>query len=201
MLTVIRKRSKPPGGWHYVDPDTGKKTKGQTLEILVKKARTHRLSNDLPIADNFAEIVEHWLCMEMPMSICQNENGLATRTGKTSSVTKLISVSRAMVSLVFQGNGGFVDKQTAESRGKECAGCKFNSANSGCLSCNGAKSILRSFLRGRRTSVDNRLKSCTLCGCFNEIQIHMNKKVLAQATDSTIPPNYPNCWKRKLLED
>lgn len=60
----------PPGGWRYLDKDTGYTVKALTLAQLLRDAKTHRTSNGLTIPDDFDQQVETWLCRLMPPGLC-----------------------------------------------------------------------------------------------------------------------------------
>ena len=52
----------PREGFPYTDPDTGYESRGKTLAAVIANARIHREANGLPVAENFAQLVETQIC-------------------------------------------------------------------------------------------------------------------------------------------
>lgn len=101
-----------------------------------------------------------------------------------------------------------VDQNTANIRAETCASCHNNKVGGdvkiGCGVCNkmGSKvldSVRDTIISGSRTTSDDRLLTCAICGCDNKISVWIPNVVLVNLEEVNAFPEF--CWKKKRLEN
>lgn len=96
------------------------------------------------------------------------------------------------------GEDKLVDHGMADHRAAVCAGCEKNQDAgplSNCSSCMRlVESVSHSLLKGKSTQHDKFLKNCSVCGCYNRLQIWFPLSALG--IDDTTKSKFPaRCWK------
>lgn len=71
---LLNPDSQPPVGYAFIHSENKWESKAGSLDELIRVARLHRESNNFPIAENFAQLVETQLCQRSP-GRCTNLDG------------------------------------------------------------------------------------------------------------------------------
>jgi hypothetical protein len=85
-----------------------------------------------------------------------------------------------------------VPNEEAETRAEICARCPLQvETPSLCWGCNGVAGLIPRIKGARKTSWDSQLKTCGICGCYNDVSVHL-------PIDLGGEHEYPaHCWKKK----
>jgi hypothetical protein len=189
-------RTTPPGGWRYVQAESGYAMEANTLYDLAGKVAAHRRNMEYPMGTDIAKEIEEWICDRIPF---KDQAEWCDTTSLTPPRTR---VHWTMVQSFLQTAGAWlladrqlVPQEEAERRAAICADCPFNVGMSGCAVCYATLNGLRGSMMHRSTSQDDKLQACGICGCDNKTQAHIPLNVLAKG----VPHTYPNfCWKSSL---
>jgi hypothetical protein len=201
MLKLIKRDVTPPNGYFFRDYDTGYLTKASFLDQLFARARQHRTANGLEIPENFNEIVENWLCMNMPAGVCQEiVDGRIMPRSKVTTVNtyEVIRRTEAIHQLFKRGGRRYADTREADRRARICVDCAFNKGMSGCTGCRGIDHILSDKVSGRLTSVDDRLRVCARSGIHNRVLVHLDEATIEKTNGTRSFP--PECWRVRNKE-
>lgn len=79
-LTFIRENWVPPGGYRYLQPESGAEFKENYWLNLTRKVRAHREANNYPIGPNFEQQLIDYNCQLNP-ELCIETQG-ETRAGR-----------------------------------------------------------------------------------------------------------------------
>ena len=181
----------PPGGWRYVQPETGFEFAASTLRELVKKVATHRKSNGLAAGDPSADI-QDFVCAQLPIGSesCSHviEGDYALKTHFTME-----DVKRFIQAAVSALRGrGLVDQTEAERRAALCASCPLNTTVKGCWRCKGLAEWLFKLIGARTTAHASRLNQCGVCGCAIKAKIWLPQDVAQKVSEGYTFPSW--CW-------
>lgn len=197
---VVRQpNEKPPGGWWYRQPETGRQWSGtDTLAHTAQDVAGHRMYNALDIGDPEADIM--------------HETGFRlVQCGYAALVEIRQPVKRPLASywrgvkgyltirdLEARGTPILVDQTTAESRAKVCLDCPKNVVNTDpTFAQRATDEKMRERVAGATTSLDDRLGTCAICSCKIGTIVHLTSAVLAGSGDLQSLSRYPShCWKR-----
>lgn len=105
------------------------------------------------------------------------------------------------------GGGELVDQNTANQRAAICAQCHNNRSSSGgrvCGVCNkmahGVLDGIRSgIIKNAKTTSDDKLQTCLVCGCDLKISVWIPNQVLLKLEDHNAYPTF--CFKKKIVEN
>lgn len=97
----------------------------------------------------------------------------------------------------FIANGGqLVDRAKAERRAAICASCPRNVPIKGCMGCSGLIPKIMKLTQGAKTTLDNKLMGCAVCGCQLKAKVHMPNEVIE--SDDTGGLEFPEwCWMHR----
>ena len=206
MLQVKRDIERPPEGWKYTVPETGRTLTGDFFEILWKRVIAHRHANSLPIPDGYREFVEDAACRETnpPKSRC-GERKPRPRSDKPIQHLLLIHVER-FLKTVWQAilDRKFVSKEIAESRVAVCMTCPLRTTMPG--GCTGCYTLLKKAdsLLSRNGAVkipaddDGFVRDvCGACGCFIPLKVALENGTLDSAEGEKKPAYWSGCWRLK----
>lgn len=190
-MIVTDTRVTPPGGWRYVQPETGFEFAASTLRELVKKVATHRKSNSLAAGDPSADI-QDFVCAQLPIGSesCSHviEGDYALKTHFTME-----DVKRFIQAAVSALRGrGLVDQPEAERRAALCASCPLNTMVKGCWRCKGLAEWLFNLIGARTTAYASRLNQCGVCGCAIKAKIWLPQDVAQEVSQGYTFPSW--CW-------
>lgn len=185
MKQPVNEIDGPSGGWSYVDPRTGIDFKDHALQAILGRVYKSWLANDIPIPDNWADVVRHEICEQRPDIECR-EIGEPERFTTFADVARFASTLKNWLATGAQ----WVPQEEAERRASICLQCHENKTMKMCLGCTQLKWLAeRSGMP--TTSKDAELKSCRVCGCVNSVAVHVPKDALDVAG-----LQFPaNCWK------
>lgn len=182
-----------PGGYTYIQEETGWKTNSKNYSRLVDDVIAHRKSNNLPIPFNIYDIIAANVCRNNPAACVENK----TKHNPAKKIT--FDSALKFTRTLFSAAGERVDQKEADSRAEICASCEDNVEAEGCNGCKmSAVDKLMNFVIGNReTTYDKSLKSCKYCGCFNRAQIWFPLDALRKGVTAEENDQLPkHCWKK-----
>lgn len=169
----------PVGGFRFVDPDTKFEFNRQyrTFEELSAHVFEYRKQNKLPEIEEFRKVWEHFICHEFGMEkMCCNVDADIER-----SFEQYLSGARFFVRKIFKGSE-FVSQEIAESRAKVCDDCNQNRVNIGHRMGQMYTDAMMGYMtKGKKTSLDNELKTCNICTCLLRPKVHFPSKEVAES--------------------
>lgn len=199
MLKIRKKEMDPPSGWVFT-VENGFTIKEGTFDKLLVQIRRHFEVNGYAIPDNLPEVVENYICLQNPTSICHGEGPKRFFPSKREieEGTRKLLAARAEME---KHEDPFVSAEEANERAKMCVECPMKRNQWGCFLCDElVKLVVKTY--GRTTPYDKLTLGCGVCGCINSAQIHLKPIVLAKTAKVETVSDYPEigCWKRKALE-
>lgn len=197
--TELRKLSKrqqhhtPPFGWEYITQE-GHAIRAQSLSELTRVTARYLQMNHRDVPDNLSELIEDQICNRLPKWWC---SGKPARV--VISKAMIMSGFNLMVNLWKARGRVRVPQAEAERRAEICATCPENRDHAMCIPCHGLYSIVYAFFRNCRTTLDQHLRICGVCGCINAAQVHVTGDLLAKLNERD-PHTYPPvCWKPGVM--
>lgn len=199
MLSLIDPNTVPPGGFRYLQAETGALLSAPSMPELLAKVRDHRLANHLPIPLEWKSQVIHWLCGQMPPGICRHVPGTPDiplpPAHRPLSLVEALSGAKVLGSWLFNGFQK-VSQEEADERSKTCAACPFNQPSDGCTTC--ASNALREAVEGvigkSRSLAHDSIHTCQVCGCNLRVAVWCPKGLL-EKHKSGKQENKPGfCW-------
>jgi hypothetical protein len=193
----------PPGGFRFTVPENGYQMSGfHTMADLLGAVKRHYDDNNIPLPDNWQDLVENQLCQKMPAGWCHYIDGTPaqgiTPVLSFENILKGITSLSKMAMEAVKGEDVYVDQNEAERRADICSRCYYNMNASFCMGCGGARVILDLVgeVRGSRTTTkDYMLQNCGVCGCRNDAIVHVKKNILLSGENSDTTNKRPNwCW-------
>jgi hypothetical protein len=199
-FTIFNTTDVPSGGWTYTDPDTGVRLNHININEVFKQATQLRVANRLGIPRMWPMVFQSLICEQNNLgeAFCKpfqspKEKG-KTRSLTVGDVRNFLAVLKEWMTT----RADFVSQEEAERRASICAGCPQNVPASGCAGCTSIISLIASIVGRRKTSKDDGLLNCGICGCANQAQVHVPLDVLAKGITSDMA--FPdNCWKKNSL--
>lgn len=180
----------PPGGWVYIQSETGMHIRGGDFYHLCQEVRRHRQLNKLA-SNNLINEVEEQICQNLK----EEARILYCREAKPSNkVLKKVAFGDVKHFLqTISHLKSFVPKEEAERRAHICASCPLNYPITGCTRCRNLPALLFQVIGKRGTSSDSKLGGCGVCGCSLAASVH----VPLQSFPIEPKYNYPDwCWHR-----
>lgn len=205
MKKLLDEKITPPGGWRFVDPESGFRFKDYSLDELVTHVDEYRAQNKMdPLPDTRA-IVMHYICSQKK----SGERCVAVRA-MTRSLSQYLSGMNAALKMVLRRpSRGFVLQNTAEARAAICVRCPYNKINQNHKSLgNYADRAVQAIVGARTTPFDGRLFSCSICTCPLRSKVHVAQDIvessLSQRERVRLPNGLPGldgellyCWQIK----
>ena len=201
LLKVVNKTDVPRGGWIYKVAATGVTVNAGSINKLKQHVAAHMHANRVDIPRGFDEEVEdtachnlgdgagHWCVERKPEVVPPGQS--KWRAGEVLRFLK--TVTEWGVKEGFK----FVPIEEAERRATICAACPMNTLVSGCLGCSGVGSLVKRIRGSVKTSVDDKLHTCEVCGCFLQVKV----LVPAGVIDNSGLEYPPHCWQHTPNED
>jgi len=213
-LKVRDENTSPPGGWHCVVAETGRRFSDPVFSAIVEAVSEHLLAHGLDpaeaparvhhatarvlIAQGHRDLIER-VAEAVPRSVVHYAQGAAARVllwWKDSPIAGLIRGK------FDRGESPFVEQSEADRRAAICADCKFNRVPTG-------KGWVRNWtdrkmldcVDGRQTASHDDLGVCKACGgCELRAACWWPADILRAVTPKGDAHKYPDhCWKRELL--
>jgi hypothetical protein len=193
MATIKSFSTVPPGGWKYVQPETGARFSGHTFDELKKQVKVHREYKGLP-TDELDLDVQRQLCAGLGTEWCKPEPGEDYRPVRdlTSELTTQMAISLGKAITAFVADGGqMVEKVEAEERAAKCRGCPFNKPARLC-SCSAVYSLVEALIPKERKYEG--ISVCMACGCSLQAKVNLPLGVIGASlpADLVLPPW---CWQ------
>jgi hypothetical protein len=182
----------PPGGWRYIQPETGLEFRDSTRRLLARKVAEHREANGIEVGDVVGDI-DDFVCANLPVGcdncepIYPNEDIALKQKFNIDDVRRFIESALAAL-----GNRGLVGQATADARAKICSTCPLNQDVSGCWWCRGLAEKLFTLIGARTTVHAARLKQCGVCGCSLKAKIWLPQDVAQKVSEGYKFPSW--CW-------
>lgn len=219
---LISKRSLPPGGFSYTQPETGVSFPGMTsfygqVEAIVAHRKGNRLARATPV--EVSEDLEAHTCARIPTA-CRNVTELKKKEQPTQPgllrraaqrvVDGLSKATRgAKTMAAWLGDGGQpVPTEKAESRSSICILCPHNQPESGYAMTKDVAETVKSWMEARNnlklsTSNDSKLGVCEVCGCHLKLKVHTPLPAVMEGTPDGLLDLFPKglCWIRTELEN
>lgn len=173
--------------WH------GERIKAGDKSELLDKCMNLLRSRNMPIPIDLEWQIEDAICKRMPPD-CKD----CSPRNKKHIVIDANMVKRFMLTMEDWWKKGFnyVPQEEADRRAAICASCPLQHEAEGCFGCRGIQGLVN-VVRGKRsTPYDGRLLNCSVCGCFNQVQVHIPLDVLQKASGDLDYNGNPECWKR-----
>lgn len=184
MLKFRVQRIVPPGGrYMYMVPETKVVLSSTSMSGVIEQVISHLHTNELPVPDNLRDLVEDYICRQVPAGFCYGDSDGRSITRATT----LSSIRANTLSLKMKGHG-LVVPGVARKRIDVCLPCAYNDHRL-CPSCVGLISWARKQV-GRQCPRDEWAGVCTVDVTAIAAKVHINK----------IAPNedYPShCWVGK----
>lgn len=198
----------PPGGFRYFVPETRIQIEGQTWQVLLDNVRKHLKVNSIPERSDLEGNIQHQICLGIPPDRCQDTDAQAKRAkerGFRVSFGAAWEFTKLMFDWKTRYGGALAAVTEAEGRatvcctsGEEGIPCPFNRPIE-CTSCSlgTLQTLTEKLVNGRRTSRDNELHGCSICGCNLKAKVHLPHELLAEHAGDTLS-NFPaHCWMLK----
>ena len=132
MLKLRKKHVVPPGGYRYYDPDLKMKVEKNTLQQLIEEITRLRGLNALEIPDNLADIIENWICEQVPDNFVIGDLTKKPKLGYVPVATVRVATEKFLTK--WRATGRKVcSQQEAVRRAAICVQCQENNTNSSCL--------------------------------------------------------------------
>lgn len=203
MAKLKHKGTVPPGGWRYLQIDTGLWIEGESFGDLVDKAIRHRTHKgiDPKDADSVAADVERQICSRLGESFCKAEGRADDWIPMPEHRVMDMAAIKAGTAAVWEwirSGGALVPMAEAERRAEICRTCPANSdTGQGCMKCSLNKIVVALLPHERRLFG---LKTCLRCGCDLRSLVNAPDNVL-RASHEANPVALPlHCWKKEIVE-
>lgn len=192
----------PNGGWDYRIPEikgpqayVGPVTDYETLSSQIV---ARYKANDLPVPSDLRNRVEDYICARVP-EYCASSGGQITYTseGLPGFSIKNILAGTGTLLRWMAGGAKKVDLSLANQRAEVCTTCRFNQHPEGCSSCNypTLMSLVNTIVGGSKTSSDDSLQACVVCGCSLKAKVHLPHDVLMKNMNRDQVQRLPDfCW-------
>lgn len=191
----------PPGLFRYRHPVSGLEMSRHAWSLLRSDVDQHTQSNGYPAVTD--EEIEAQMCERMGEKVADqycDGRGLSVN-GITLHWKELMAGTAVLLSHLLGGRK-VVSQEEAERRAAICAPCPRNSTFSkpcGGL-CPELEDVVKAVVGGGKTSLDDKLEACSVCGCVNRAQIWTPIDALAAGSGPDFIEKAPEpCWKRKAL--
>lgn len=200
----------PPGGYLYVQPETGISFDGKSLFETTRLVTLHREQNglDRPNLNDVRADIEAQICMRVGYEWCEH-----MEAGKWGFKVDWDTIQAGTKSLMawalaaIKGENPYVDQSEADRRAVICSKCWANQRIPGCAGCglmDKVRSLVTEAKGDRHTLLDDRLAACLVCGCSNQAQVWIRGDLLKGAMSDHQRACYEEiggCWKSSNLVD
>lgn len=204
----------PTKGWRALQPETGVILKAATLPALGAAVREYRTANNLEIEVNFTRQLGDQVCRALsPEEQEQRCRYLADDDAQNPKHLRVFNKTRQdlrdfavaveeVAAAALAGAPLHVSQDEAERRASICVKCPQNVPLAPCFGCGKLGALYRKVQGNLRTSRDPLLESCGVCGCGNQLQVHMDGGVLGTISErqGVGADDFPShCWKKEIL--
>lgn len=197
MKMRLKHHGIPRGGdWKYFDPMSQKWILATRYDILIKRLHEMYRQNGWPIGLEFEQQVEKALCEKHPEE-CEPDSPKLRRRRKLTW-GDLVRGTKVLLSYVLSGVP-IVEPEEAERRAAICVTCPQNlDFDKPCGGvCAWLMALVRAVTKGRKTSVNDKLKACGICHCLLEgaVQIPLEHQCKGVTESMKSEFSEVGCWK------
>lgn len=173
----------PPGGrYFYVVPETSVRIESLSYSVLFDLIRQHYGRNNLAAPMNLADVVEDYMCRNLPNGFCFGDP-----EGRPVSRSVTLSQIKENTKRLVSGNK-FVFPGEARRRADICGRCPLND-RSVCTTCVGLHAWSRKLVGQTVGGAAEWLGVCAVDAVSLSAKVHV--------TDVPSNPDYPiNCWRK-----
>lgn len=194
----------PPGGWHYVQPESGRVFESYDYSTWINQIRDHRLANGYPISADWELELQNDLCRRHPEwgnVVCHRLDGKSFPRRLSFSAT--LSFLNMLGQWVKKG-AHFVTQEEAERRANICATCPMNVPIAfGCAVCYSQVQEVIAWLGGQtKTERDDQLGICGICSCSLKPSVHFPLEAQQANLTDEMKEQFKSlgyCWKAENL--
>ena len=190
----------PYGGpYRWRDPITKVEILGMNWTMLMNRIYDHRKANSIPVGIELEEEVERDLCRDYPAE-CEINDPRFPKVLARIGFNEILSGTKLLLKVKLE-NIPLVQREEAERRANICASCPFNvDFQRPCAGlCGELYNVVKAIVGNENVSNSERLKSCSLCGCFLGaavwLPVDVQLSVLPQEKVDQFN-NVPHCWKK-----
>ena len=200
LLKVVNRTDVPRGGWIFKVEATGVTISAGSINKLKQHVTAHMNANRVEIPRGFEEVIEDTACHNLGDGMgrwCAERKPEVIPPGQ--SRWRAADVLRFLKTVTQWGlvkGFKFVPTEEAERRAAICATCPMNTLVQGCMGCGGVGTLVKMIRGSVRTSQDDKLHTCEVCGCFLQVKV----LVPAGVVDNS-GLEYPSwCWQNPTDE-
>lgn len=191
MNKILNTTTTPPGGWVYIDPETGARFEDINYRAVIGYVRRHHMAMGREIDETWLPKVEQVMIDLNPL-IPYQEIGKQPYVPTADSVIGFVQVVRELMD-----GQPLVSEEEQVRRASICATCPKNGVVN-CKWCGWLAREITGMMGGRRhpqiAGVFKR--SCMACGCDLTAKTACPLPVLRKVDERLAePPGYvPGCW-------
>jgi len=191
LLCISKLDYIPPKGWTCDCPRLESvSVKGNTFDDLIQGCADAltEAGQDIPV--NLSRLVQDAICAANPgYRYCRPCKKIKMKIGGGHVVRWV----RSMVAWAKKHKFELASNEEAERRAEICARCPRQvETPSLCWGCHGIAGLIPLIKGARKTAWDSQLKTCGVCGCYNDVAVHLPIDLTGEDLE------YPaHCWKKK----
>lgn len=196
MRRLLSQMEAPPQdgegySFRYVFPEDAFVARASSYPDWKQIILDHAIGNNLPVPD--MATCEDQLCGSLPPDKCRYEQGDPPAAYVYFTAGDVGAWIKAVAEKIALGSQ-FVPQEEAERRAEICVRCPQNLPAHGCAGCAKIAEMLTPGMSAKHTREDDRLKNCSVCKCYNRMQVHFPLDILRSS--GSIDGVYPEwCWK------
>ena len=204
MLDTPNRTEQFSGCYWYNVPETGKRVpqNGNVgLAQLRAMVAEHYKANGYQPPANLEDTLVEFCCKNSPDVRCHEVkegnprgsfNEASHNSGQRLSLSQVISGTKTLVAVArhLMNGGEYVPDHVSRDRALVCLNCPMHQTVS-CSAC-ALKQMATAFIEQYK---DDRLKACSVCGCWLRAKVMLPWNVVAKHTTNRVWQQYPTaCW-------
>lgn len=201
MLEPPNRTEQFAGCYWYTVPETGKRVpqNGNVgLSQLRAMVAEHYRANGYQPPGNLEDTLVEFCCKNSPDVRChevkegRHTDHVHAEPGQRLSLSQIISGTKTLVAVArhLMNGGDYVPEHVSRDRALVCLNCPMHQTVS-CSAC-ALKQLATSFITQYK---DDRLKACSVCGCWLRAKVMLPWHVVAKHTTNRVWQQYPpECW-------
>jgi len=187
---------RPPGGYRYVQPETGQRLEAPNWAALLALVKKHRIANNLPIGLEFNREIEEALCAELEPGYCQDAQSHRPAFSLGLSFQAILDGTATLAAWFLQGRPK-VTQEEADAHAAICTTCPENQPPQGCSACSWRRveQLVGTVTGAGRTTSDGALQMCRQCGCSLRAKVWFPPTFLRERMSKERIEALPShCW-------
>jgi hypothetical protein len=199
-LRFLNRKATPPGGFQFIDPDTGFRIVANNYPNFLRLLDEHREGNGLPLIS--APVAEDQCCRNLDGAarnqFCEDsETSGRIHEGVQLNMSDILRGTKTLLRFKVEGSPT-VAQAEANRRASICAECPqnvpFNSPCGGL--CDELLGLVEGVVSGRRVERGNELKACGVCHCSLPAKVWLPVDIIRRYESSALTAKYPSphCW-------